>query len=199
MKSSLVGTDMLIGILCVHEVSMRRPIKHILDDFVFREAGAAIRTISLVRGVTAADPYAAAQSQVNAGSAVVRSIDMMLEVYVDNGGVASSAPYDYMDWYVWFNVAGAQTKPDPNQAGISDLKNQIWHQDHAVVGVGSTAAVTTTVPEQSFAKWHVRINVPTWAQKINKDDEIQLIYKWNFAEATHDLKLKAIFMEYEQS
>lgn len=178
---------------------MRRPIKHILDDTVTDEAGAVVRTINLVQGVTAADPYNAAQSQVNAGSAIVRQIVLMLEI-VQNPSVVSTGILDRFDWYVWFNVAGAQSAPDPRTVGQYDLKNQVFHQDHALLGGQITTAGTAFWQGNAGrASWHVKINIPTWAQKINKDDTIELKYVHSDSASNKWLKLKAIFMEYEQA
>lgn len=175
---------------------MRRPIKHILNDFVQLEAGAVTRNIPLVRGVTAADPYGAAQSQVNAGSAVVTFIDIQLEFMID-ATVASGTAIDYLDFYIWFNIAGAQTRPTPFTEGQSDLKNQIIHQGQALM---PTVVLATAVPvTNQRAIFHIPLKIPKWAQKINKDDQIELVYQWVQNAANHDLKLKAIFMEYEQS
>lgn len=178
---------------------MRRPIKHILDDTVINEAGAAVRTINLVQGVTAADPYAAAQSQVNAGSAVIRQILLMLEVSVDQALAESSGFQDRFDWYIWFNVAGAQAAPDPRTAGQYDLKNQIFHMGHALLAGASVATTNMGNTAMGRASWEVKINIPTWAQKINKDDTIELKYVHSDAAANKWLKMKAIFMEYEQA
>lgn len=177
---------------------MRRPIKHILDDFIVNEAGNVIRNIPLVRGVTAADPYGAAQSQVNAGSAVITSIELIFDAFPNVHTAATADIYDRFHWYIWFNVAGSQTRPDPIQAGISDLKNQIIHQDCAVSNT-STAVLNSPAMQATLLKWHLRINIPKWAQKINKDDQIELVYFWTDPAANHDFQLKAIFMEYEQS
>lgn len=177
---------------------MRRPIKHILDDTVTDEAGAVVRTINLVQGVTNADPYGAAQSQVNAGSAVIKQILLMLEVST-NGAIAALSTLDRFDWYVWFNVAGAQAAPDPRTAGQFDLKNQIFHMGHALIGTITIAGNSMVNAAMGRASWEVKINIPTWAQKINKDDTIELKYVHSDANANKWLKLKAIFMEYEQA
>lgn len=178
---------------------MRRPIKHVLDDTVIGEAGNAIRNIHLVQGVTAADPYNAAQSQVNAGSAIVTSILLLLEVTQDCSSTVSSGLIDRFDWYVWFNIAGAQSAPDPRIVGQNDLKNQVFHQGHAVIGGAVTAQITLQNARMGGASWEVKINIPKWAQKINKDDLIDLVYIHSDAAANKFLKLKAIFMEYEQA
>lgn len=178
---------------------MRRPIKHILDDTVTDEAGAVVRSIHLCQGVTGADPYAAAQSAVNAGSAIVKRIHLMLEVAVNNS-IVNNAYFDRFDWYIWFNIAGAQSAPDPRTAGQYDLKNQIFHQGHALLGVAVTAASNNgSFVQAGRATWDMIINIPTWAQKINKDDLIDLVYVHSDSAANKWLKLKAIYFEIEQS
>lgn len=175
---------------------MRRPIKHILDDTVTDEAGGVVRTIFLCQGVTAADPYNAAQSQVNAGSAIVKRLHIMLEFALNNN-IASTTLMNRLDWYIWFNVAGAQAAPDPRTAGQFDLKNQIFHMGHAFMG-GRTIA-TGILDQKSSVVYDLIINIPTWAQKINKDDTIELKYVHSEVTANKWLKLKAIFQEIEQS
>lgn len=178
---------------------MRRPIKHILDDTVVDEAGAVVRSIGLVFGVTAADPYGAAQSQVNAGSAVVTSIQMMLSWFIDNKVNASTLTYDRLDWYIWYNIAGAQARPDPRTAGQFDLKNQIMHMGSAILGANTAANANGNAQQVGRVDYDFYFKVPKWAQKINKDDVIELVYVFSDAAAVHTTKLKAIFMEYEQS
>lgn len=181
------------------EEFMRRPIKHILDDTVVDEAGNAVRTIHLAQGVINADPYNAAQSQVNGGSAVVKHMNLMFECYINNKVNVSTLLYDRFDFYIWFNVAGAQSAPDPRTAGQNDLKNQIFHMDQSILGA-STVAVTNAIGNISGrSTWNIKIKIPTWAQKINKDDCIDFVYVFSDAAAVHVLKLKCIFMEYEQA
>lgn len=177
-------------------LGMRRPIKHILNDLVQAEAGAAIRNIPLARGVTAADPYNAAQSQVNAGSAIVTFMDIQLEFLIDSN-VASTTDVDELDFYIWFNIAGAQTRPTPFSEGISDLKNQIFHMGHAMMPCYGAANVSQLTNQRAI--FHIPLKIPKWAQKINKDDQIELVYQWSGGAANHYLKMKVIFMEYEQS
>lgn len=162
------------------------------------EAGGAIRTITLVNGVTAADPYNVAQSQVNAGSAVVTWLDLSIEFVVDTF-IASAAFVQRIDWQIFFNIAGAQSVPDPRVSGTSDLKNQIIHSAGAFIG-GNTAGQTNG-GDINFARvvYNIHIAIPKWAQKINKDDQIQFNYIYSDATANKCTKLKGIFMEYEQS
>lgn len=177
---------------------MRRPIKHILDDTVTDEAGAVVRTINIAQGITNADPYNVAQSQVNAGSAIVTKLLIMMEVF-QNCSIACTNALDRFDYYLWFNVAGAQTAPDPRTAGQSDLKNQIFHMGHALLGGNTVAATNIGTTPTSRASWSMVVNIPKWAQKINKDDTIELKYVHSDSAANKWIKLKVIFMEYEQA
>lgn len=179
---------------------MRRPIKHILDDFVNNEAGGVTRSINLVTGINNANPYDTVQSRVNAGSAIVRQIHLMVTWRRNYTAVAGASAVSQLDWYVWFNIAGAQTRPTPNAAGSNDLKNQIFHQDCALLGQNEGAGVTDLSKDsEAHGTWNVTINVPKWAQKINMDDNIELVYLLSDASANVIVKMKAIFMEYEQS
>lgn len=168
------------------------PMKHILDDrFGAPDAGNTTKTIDLAVGTLNPDPYAN-NNAVKAGS-IISTIVIQLEFGLYTG-VADNAQFDYLDWYVWFNVAGSQTVPAPDNVGNSDLKNQVFHQDGAIL-MSSTASATTPA-RGSWAKWNLVIKVPKWARQLNKDDKIQLNYKFQSTAATHFGKLKAIYVEY---
>lgn len=178
---------------------MRRPIKHILDDTVTDEAGAVVRAIHIVQGVTAADPYNAVQSQVNAGSAIVKRVHLMLEFAINESIAGTAGVMDRLDWYIWFNIAGAQAAPDPRTSGQFDTKNQIFHMGSALLGQRTAGSVGNDGSYKGFVVYDLIVNIPTWAQKINKDDTIDLIYVHSDSAANKWLKMKAIFMEIEQS
>lgn len=180
---------------------MRRPIKHVINDVQASKAGNAQYAITLVQGVTNADPYAAAQSQVNAGAAVITHIEADFTVWVDQQVNAAASIWSDFNWYIWFNIAGAQTRPVSFSVGTSDLKNQVFVQGQGKLG-NALAAVTRgdTLTTAAFKDFHLSLNIPRWAQKINKDDKIEFVIDFTGnAAAIHNVKVQAIFKEFEQS
>lgn len=178
---------------------MRRPIKHIVDLTVTDEAGAATRQYPLVKGYTAADPYNSLGYPVNAGSSIVTHLDIELNVWINNKVTVSNNDTDKFNWFIWFNVSGAQTPPDPRNVTASDLKNQVLHQGVAVIG--SATAVNPSLQNGKMALYniHLSLKLPRWAQAINKDDVIEFVYYFGDAPAVHNIALQAIFKEYEQA
>lgn len=179
---------------------MRRPIKHIVDLTVTDEAGAATRQYPLVKGYTAADPYNSLGYPVNAGSSIVTHLDIELNAWVNNKVTTSTGLTDKFNWFIWFNVSGAQTPPDPRNVTASDLKNQVLHQGVGIIGVSSSAALGNFHQAKvGLYNIHLSLKLPRWAQAINKDDVIEFVYYWGDSVATHNISLQAIFKEYEQA
>lgn len=180
---------------------MRRPIKHVLNDAKLSQAGNAQYHITLVQGVTNADPYGAAQSQVNAGAAIVTHLSLSFTVWIDPQTVpcATSCFQDF-NWYIWFNVAGAQTRPVSYSVGTNDLKNQVFVQGRGKLS-GVMAATTNLIAGSEIIRnFDVEVNIPKWAQKINKDDVIEFVIDFTGdAAANHNVVVQGIFKEFEQS
>lgn len=199
-----VGKPIFAGTMLIYVVSvgllMRRPIKHVLNDSQLGKAGNAQYTITLVKGVVNADPYGAAQSEVNAGSAIVTHIELECEAWVDNQTVASANIWEDLHYYIWFNVAGAQTKPVAYSVGTSDLKNQVFHQGMRKLSASTVVVTNSLSSSEQIRRWSISLNIPKWAQKINKDDQIQLVMDFtNNAAANHNFQIQAIFKEIEQT
>lgn len=179
---------------------MRRPIKHVLNDSQLSKAGNAQYFINLVKGVYNADPYGAAQSEVNAGSAIVTHIEIECEAWIDAQTVPSASIWSDLHYYIWFNVASAQTKPVAYSVGTNDLKNQVFHQGMRKLASATVAQTNAYAASQGIQKWTISLNIPKWAQKINKDDSIQLVMDWTGdAPANKNFQIQAIFKEIEQS
>lgn len=179
---------------------MRRPVKHVLNDSQLSKAGNAQYHITLCKGVTNADPYGAAQSEVNAGSAVVTHIEIECEAWIDPSTVPCTSATSDLHYYIWFNVAGAQTRPVSYSVGTSDLKNQVFHQGMRKL-FGTTVAATNLVSSSEILRrWTISLNIPKWAQKINKDDLIELVMDFSGdAPANKNFQIQAIFKEFEQT
>lgn len=178
---------------------MRRPIKHIVDLTVTDEAGAATRQYPLVKGYTAADPYNSLGYPVNAGSSIVTHLDIELNVWVNNKTTASTGLTDKFNWFIWFNVSGAQTPPDPRNVTASDLKNQVFHQGIGMLGTATAVSTSNINAKMNLYNIHLSLKIPKWAQAINKDDVIEFVYYFGDSAANHNVSLQAIFKEYEQA
>lgn len=180
-------------------LSRRRPIKHVLDDVLTNKAGLAQYTINLVKGVTLADPYGAAQSEVNAGSAVVTHIELEVEVWIDTTATQGTVWWDDFFWYIWFNIAGAQTKPTGYSIGTNDLKAQVFAQSWGKNGLGTGLGTNFGSASESVRRFHISLEIPKAYQTINKDDIIQFVIDWpTQAAAIHNCRIQAIFKEYQQ-
>lgn len=171
-----------------------------MDDTLVDKAGLAQYTINLVKGVTNADPYGAAQSEVNAGSAVITHIELEVNFFLNNQATAGTVVFDDAFWYVWFNIAGSQTKPVGYSIGTSDLKNQVFAQGFVKLGT-ATVTTTTLLNATQFQKsFRLSLSIPKAYQNINKDDLIQFVVDWpTQAAAIHNVRIQAIFKEYQQA
>lgn len=170
------------------------PMKHIVDTTVTDEAGAVIRQLPIAIGTVNPDPYNALNYQVKAGS-IIATINMEVEIWINNKTTASTIISDRLDWFIWFNVAGAQSPPDPRTAGTADTKNQILHIQQAVLGC-STVAVTSALNVTQRVTYAFPIHLPKWARQLMKDDRIELVYVFSDSAATHNLKMKNVYLEF---
>lgn len=163
------------------------PLKHVVDSNRTAEAGNIIRTIVLAVGTLNPDPYTVQTNVKN------QNIITKITLQIDSGIQGNLAfEEDLFDWFVWFNINGAQATPDPTGTNLSHLKNQIFHQDGQLY---NKIAATAT---QAFFKngvWRIEINIPRAWQQINDGDTIEFVYKWTQASAVHDLKFRAIYKE----
>lgn len=162
------------------------PMKHILNDSITLTNNNTIQSLDIAVGTLNPDPYTT-NNVVKAGS-VVGDIHLLLDIVQE---AASPTNNPQVDMYVWFNVAGAQTKPVPGNEGSSDLKNQIFWQEQAQLDhyVGTSPWIN---------KWRAVIKVPKWARQLNKDDKIQFVWQWTGMQASVavDHKWKFIYKEY---
>lgn len=180
-------------------VFTRRPIKHVLDDTLLNKAGVAQYTINLVKGVTLADPYGAAQSEVNAGSAVVTHIEIEGCIWIDNSATVATNIFDDSFIYIWFNIGGAQTKPTGYSIGTNDLKNQVFYQNWFKLGASEAVTSNNSNYSEVMRRFHISLSIPRAYQNINKDDIIQFVIDWpTQAPAIHNCRIQAIFKEYQQ-
>lgn len=164
------------------------PHKHVIDVTNSAEAGAAVRTIQLALGVLNPDPYTNV-TNVKAGSKVTM-ITVMLDCMQE---VMNSGTIDYLDWYIWFNINGAQGQPQPALVGSNHLKTQVFHQEQCLIDfyTSRTDAGWVRNPSKVF---RLNISIPRSWQIVNDGDAIELVYKYA-AGLNHTTKCKAIYKE----
>lgn len=187
----LVNKDAVMLIYMVFvDINVRTipPLKHIIDQVATGQNASTVQSFDLAVGTLNPDPYTSANNVRN-GSIITA---MIIELDVADQGLVSGS-FNF-DWYVWFNIAGAQTIVNPaGGVNISKTKNQIFHQD----GSMDTRIVFTSA--SGFApwvhKWRTVISIPRSYQQINDLDKIQFVYVSSNNTATLNLKLRVIYKE----
>lgn len=168
---------------------MQPPMKHIVDVVNSAEVGAATRTVQLVQGVLNPDPFVNV-TNVKAGSKVTH-LEIQLDINADslNGGTIT-----YFDCYVWFNINGAQGTPLPTLVGANHLKNQVFHQEGALMDTYVSRTDVGWV-RQNPKVFRMSISIPRQWQQINDGDTIELVYRYSSA-LNFTTKVKAIYKEF---
>lgn len=163
------------------------PHKHIIQNYQNALNLSTQTIIVLAVGTENPDPYTNA-TNVRNGS-LVRQLILQFEwLAAENGGQP-----DAIDWYVWFNINGAQTRPSNTFPNGSHLKNQIFHQDGTMSRSSSITNVGYTwVPVN---KWRLVIDIPRSYQQINLGDQIEFVMTTQTNIAGSDYKLTCIYKE----
>lgn len=170
------------------------PLKHVIDDILnIPYNNTSVQTITLAKG-TINPNYTTTNTDVRNGSKITKItilIDIITNVCNDTASVC------FYDWYVAFNIAGAQTLPNPNSVGGTDLLGQIFHQDQgALQMVGTnTGPVSAIIGPQVI---RLELNIPRAWQVINRDDQLQLLVQkssMNNSANAFQFKVKAIYKE----
>lgn len=161
------------------------PLKHVIDDQVLGGNFSTTQVLTLAQGTVNPNSYTT-PLQVRNGS-IIRQIILQIDF---QGGSTSA---NFMDWYVWFNIAGAQARPNPNSVNISAIKNQVFHQDGCLYALISFTAVSVVAP--NINKWRVVIDIPKSFQQINENDAIELVWITSNNNAQDNIKIKAIYKE----
>lgn len=166
------------------------PQKHVVDSGSTSVTSTAKTSFEIAKGVINPD-YSANPSNVRVGS-IIKGIVLQFDAVMDVG--ASNANNIYLDWYVGFNIDGQQTAqlPNPGSVGSSDIMQQIFHEDGAILKVPSTASVNSQW--QNPVSWRLYIKVPKSWEKLNRGDQIQLYFKFDTAQKCW-IKVKAIYYE----
>lgn len=165
------------------------PMKHVYQYFSATPQNISAITIQdLAIGTLNPDPYTSVGNQVRPGS-IIKAITLQIDVAISDG----ATHHDGFEWYIWFNVNGAQTVPDPQAVNTSHLKNQVIHQDGCVFDYTVLTAIGVVPP--NTAKWRLVINLPKWAQQVNQGDKISIVYRNTVNAAVADLRITAIYKE----
>lgn len=163
------------------------PLKHVIQSSqIGVNTGASDLVIDLAEGVENPDPYANFTNVRNG------SLIKQMHIMVDYDDSNVNTPI-VSDWYVWFNINGAQTRPVAANTNASHLKNQIFHQDGALTSL--TQATSVGVTDHLIAKWRLVINIPRAFQQINLGDKIQFVFRNNNNTTLNNLKLLVIYKE----
>lgn len=162
------------------------PMKHIVQNY-YTGVNLSTQTVTILAvGTENPDPYTNV-TNVRNGS-IIRQIILQFD-WISN---TPTSP-DSIDWYVWFNINGAQTRPTNTNPNLSHLKNQIFHQDGTITrGVQSTAVATVYPTSKS---WRVVINLPRGYQQVNLGDQIEFVMTSSVNGTVSDYKLTAIYKE----
>lgn len=166
------------------------PHKHIIQNTNSAVAGATTQTQVLAVGTENPDPYTN-PTNVRNGS-IIRSIELQIDMMM-NAGTASTFT-DFVDWYLWYNINGAQSAPSPYNVNASHLKNQVFHMDGCMFETLSTGIAYSSGYTQTRT-WRVRIHIPRGYQTIQLGDQIELKYYRSGSPANFDIKVTAIYKE----
>lgn len=163
------------------------PLKHIIDQQVSgANISAGNQTFILAKGVVNPNSYTTATDCRN--GSIITSMSIQLDI-TDQ----ALNSIDFYDWYVWFNIGGAQSQPTPNSTNISVIKNQIFHQDGSLHLNNQLTAVGVYMPR--IATWRLQIQIPRSFRQLNENDQIELVIRGGPNSTGTSIKLKVIYKE----
>lgn len=164
------------------------PLKHIVET-VDTGANRSVTPLVVQLAVGTVNPNSyTTQAQCRNGS-LIKKLNIQLDV-IDSGEPGSAGT---IDWYVWFNIGGVQSRVFPNLTNASVTKNQIFHQEGALVQNANMTAVGAYVPWKN--SWRIELNVPKSLQQVNENDVIELVLGTNINSATTSTKVRVIYKE----
>lgn len=166
------------------------PLKHVID-----RTGSGVNlftttAIDLAIGTLNPDPISAGGEKLVRNGSIIRQMTLQLDV----NDAQNTTGVNFYDWYIWFNVAGAQALADPAAVNPSLTKMQIFHQDGFMSSVGNMTSIG--VVDHHVSSWRLVINIPRAYQQVNDGDKIQFVHKGGSNQAIMDYKLKVIYKEY---
>lgn len=166
------------------------PLKHVLDDlFSIAAATSSVQIVTLAVG-TINPNYYSNNNNVRNGSKITK-INLLLD-FTPYATVPTDADVQMQyDWYVAFNINGAQVLPNPNAVGSSSLQSQVFHQDQGTFNFNGSN--TNSMPSHVV---RLTIDVPRTWQQLNENDTIEFrIQKSVMATQQLGVKLKCIYKE----
>lgn len=164
------------------------PLKHIVET-VDTSANRSVTPLVVQIAVGTVNPNSyTTQAQCRNGS-LIKKLNIQLDV-IDSA--LSGAP-GTIDWYLWFNIGGVQTRVFPNVLNASVTKNQVFHQDGALANQVQLSATGAYVPW--VTKWRLEINIPRSLQQVNENDVIEFVLGTNIGAATTTTKFRCIYKE----
>lgn len=164
------------------------PQKHVIDPGATSITSTTKSTIECVKGVLNPD-YSANPTNVRVGSLVtglVIQLDINADVAITNANPV------YFDWYLGYNIDGAQTQPNPGSVGSSDLMSQVFHEDGVLFTINSVAGTGSSNAPR--ATWRTYVKIPKQYQKLMRGDIINIVFKFDTA-VKFWLKAKVIYYE----
>ncbi len=156
-------------------------IKHVVDtNGVLVSAGTAV-VVPISVAVPNVDTTTFKPGDVRVGGTVN---GIFLSIFVIG---ATGAPIGGpINWYIVKTRAGQANTPVPGNTGISEIRNQIFHEEKGLAGSGDgTAMVFKGV-----------IAIPRFMRRMREGDQIQIILNTQGASADADFCLKAIYNSY---
>lgn len=166
------------------------PLKHVLDDLLVIPAATVTDQVLIIAKGTINPNYYANNNQVRNGS-IITSLNILIDFYITDA--LNDADFAQLyDWYVAFNINGAQTLPNPNNVGSSPLQSQIFHQDQGVFPL--TTANATAFPAPHLIR--LKLDIPKMWRQINDNDQLELhIIKSIQGSNKLNAKIKIIYKE----
>lgn len=164
------------------------PQKHVIDSGATSITSTTKSTIELAKGVLNPD-YSANPTNVRVGS-IIKGLSIQLDVCMDVAD--SNANPVYMDWYIGYNIDGAQTQPNPGSVGSSDLMSQVFHEDGCLIPINTATSVGAINARMNT--WRLYVKIPRSWEKLMRGDIINLVFKFDTAVKMW-LKAKVIYYE----
>lgn len=164
------------------------PLKHVINGYANNVNLSTTTIFDLAVGVLNPDSYTTAVNVRN--GSIIRNLNVAIDWLT---GDVPGTEHDSFDWYIWFNVNGAQTVANPQTVNASHLKNQIFHQDGTISCVQEATAVGFS--NANVSKWRLNIAVPRWAQQLNDGDKIQLVMITTKNATISDYRFQVIYKE----
>lgn len=166
---------------------MLRSRKHVIDLLLIGNDISGVVSYQLALGTLNPD-YFTNRDNVRAECRIA-SMTYQFDVEIQTQAAVATQT---IDWYIGFNINNLQAMPAPGAIGLSHIKNQIFHEEGALLSSPTTALSST---QFAHATWRGVLHIPRQWQQVNDGDTIKLFVKSNSATTTFNGKLKVIYTE----